>query len=136
MTTDPSADVDESRHLPAYRHPTSAAQGWVTICLLVLGLTLAVYLTLLRPSPRWEYRVVSFHGEDHERTGAAAALHASVTPDAKELAEIGKDGWEVVGSYLEMETAYPNFGRSEYVTGLQPNVRPQRLVLLLGRRIR
>jgi hypothetical protein len=41
----------------------------------------------------------------------------------------------IVGSYLEIETAYPNFGDSKYVTGLQPNVRPQRLVLVLRHRI-
>jgi hypothetical protein len=33
-----------------------------------------------------------------------------------------------------METAHPNFGNSEYVTGLQPNIRPQRVVLVLRRR--
>jgi len=42
---------------------------------------------------------------------------------------------ELVDSYLEMETVHPNFGDSRYVTGLQPNVRPQRLVLIFERPI-
>ena len=37
--------------------------------------------------------------------------------------------------YLEMETAFPNSGSAKYVTGPQPNVRPQRLVLILQRRV-
>ena len=35
--------------------------------------------------------------------------------------------------YLEIETAFPNFGSADYVTGLRDNVRPQRLVLILKR---
>lgn len=42
---------------------------------------------------------------------------SSITPDEKAVSALGDAGWEVVGTYLEMETAYPNFGKAEYVTG-------------------
>jgi hypothetical protein len=84
---------------------------------------------------RWEYKVVSVMAEGHDRNGAAAVKFASAQPDEKALTKLGGEGWELVGSYLEMETSYPNFGKEEYVTGIQPNIRPQRAVLLLRRRL-
>jgi hypothetical protein len=50
------------------------------------------------------------------------------------LNTLGKDGWELATSYLEMETVYPNLLASgSGVDGLQPNVRPQQLVVILKR---
>ena len=37
--------------------------------------------------------------------------------------------------YVENETAWPNFGKDEFVTGLQPNVRAQSLVMIFKRKI-
>ena len=85
--------------------------------------------------PRYEYKVLAVQSEGHERTGESALKFATVTPSEAELSKLGAAGWEVVGSYLEMETAYPNFGKAEYVTGLQPNIRPQRVVMILRRRM-
>jgi hypothetical protein len=84
---------------------------------------------------RYEYKVVAVQAEGHERRGEDALKFASVTPAEPELTSLGSAGWEIVTSYLEIETAYPNFGNSDYVTGLQPNVRPQRLVIVLRRRV-
>ena len=85
--------------------------------------------------PRYEYKVVVVAGTSNERMGDGAVKPSSITVDEKELSKLGSQGWEIVGSFLEMETAYPNFGKAEYVTGLQTNVRPQRLVLILRHRI-
>lgn len=74
----------------------------------------------------YEYKVVTVSSEGHDRTGEAAIKFASVTPSDGDLTKLGGEGWEVVTTYLEMETAYPNFGKAEYVTGLQTSVRPQR----------
>lgn len=82
----------------------------------------------------WEYKVVQVAAQDGgSRTGSGAMRYATVTPAEDQLNELGKEGWELATSYLEMETAYPNFGNSDYVTGLQPNVRPQRLVMIFKR---
>ncbi len=51
------------------------------------------------------------------------------------LNKLGSEGWELSSSYLEMETAWVNFGKNEYVTGLQPNIRPQRVVLVFKRKL-
>lgn len=84
---------------------------------------------------RYEYKVVTVAPESLERTGDEAMKAASISVNEKELSALGNQGWEIVGSYLELETAYPNFGDAKYVTGLQTNVRPQRLVLILRHRI-
>jgi hypothetical protein len=49
------------------------------------------------------------------------------------LDRLGSEGWELVGVFLEHETAHPNFGSEGLVTGLQPNVRPQKLVCIFKR---
>jgi len=36
---------------------------------------------------------------------------------------MGEDGWELVNSYTETNTVHPNFGSSEYVTGIRENTR-------------
>jgi hypothetical protein len=120
----------------------SGARGLiVTTCavLSALGLLALVAMHVLiwtdsRKEPRYEYKVLAVQSEGLDRTGDAAMKFSSITPSEKELSKLGDAGWEVVGTYLEMETAYPNFGKAEYVTGLQPNVRPQRLVMIMRHR--
>jgi Domain of unknown function (DUF4177) len=97
--------------------------------------TEAARLRVLLLEPRYEYKVVVFAGSASDRTGADALEAASIEVDEKELSRLGSQGWEIVDSFLEMETAYPNFGNDKYVTGLQTNVRPQRLVMVLRHRI-
>lgn len=114
----------------------------VTVCAVVSAIALMILVAsqvLLwndgRMGPRYEYKVLAVAAEGHERTGEAAMKFATITPDDTQLSKLGAAGWELVGTYLEMETAYPNFGKAEYVTGLQTNVRPQRLVMILRHRI-
>jgi hypothetical protein len=125
---------------PLVQQPVSHGQAALIVRLLVaLVATVAVLgilgATSVFMAPKFEYKTVAFATASPERTGTAALEFASVTPEQKQLDEIGSGGWEIVASYLEMETAFPNFGDSSYVTGLQPNVRPQRLVLILKRRV-
>ena len=86
-------------------------------------------------SARYEYKVLSVPSDAPARTGADALKQTMIQPSDKDLTKLGSDGWEVVGTYVEMETAYPNFGDEKYVTGLQPNIRPQRVVVILRRRV-
>lgn len=86
---------------------------------------------------QWEYKVLSVHPpQDVQRTGESAVRFTTITPGERDLNELGQQGWELVNSYLEIETAWPNFGNDRYVTGMQPNVRPQRAVLLFRRPVR
>lgn len=95
----------------------------------------AAALRALLLEPRYEYKVIKIAADKKSRTGEEALAATSANIDEKELANLGSQGWEVVTTYLETETSYPNFGDSKYVTGLQTNVRPQRLVVILRHRI-
>jgi hypothetical protein len=93
-----------------------------------------IILTGCQGQESWEYKVVAVSPKGNvERTGAAAFSTVTITPSDSELDALGAEGWELVTSYLEMESAYPNFGDEKYVTGLQPNVRPQRVILIFKR---
>ena len=87
----------------------------------------------------WEYRVMSVApvvANDRGTTTAGALAPNQINVGEAQLDALGQQGWELAGSYLEMETAFPNFGSADYVTGLRDNVRPQRLVLILKRPVR
>jgi hypothetical protein len=126
---------DSESHRQTPGNPISKTQGYFLIGLLCVGIALATWGTF-KPHPKYEYKVISLLAESNERTGAGALKYASVNVDETQLQSLGGQGWEMVDSFLEMETAFPNFGSSEYVTGLQPNVRPQRAVLLFKRPVR
>jgi hypothetical protein len=84
-----------------------------------------------KPKPiNWEYKTLKFYSQGYDRTGSEAGKFASIMVSEEKLNELGTDGWELVSSALEMETSYPNFGNPSYVTGLQPNVRPQALICI------
>ncbi|QXE91002.1 DUF4177 domain-containing protein [Geomonas subterranea] len=99
--------------------------------IMIMVLTLAGYVVLRSNS--WEYKVVKLNGS-MERTGADAFKVTTIVPSEENINKYGRDGWELVSSHLEYETAYPNFGNTDYVTGIQPNVRPQSLVLIFKRK--
>lgn len=91
---------------------------------------------------RWDYQVlyapaVGPNGEPASRTTAEASLATTTVLNSdlqKKLDELSRDGWELVGACVEEETAFPNFGKDEYVNGIRENVRPQGLILMFKRR--
>ena len=153
---DRSTALPASSLPPSWPVPTTRRQGIVIIVLLCATLVVGVALAFIAArnqftspkyeqkttalmkqlaSPKYEFKTIAFYGSGPSRTGSGAFKFTTITPKAGQLNALGAQGWEVVGSYLEMETAWPNFGSAKYVTGLQPNVRPQRLVLVLQRRL-
>lgn len=101
--------------------------------LLILIMTFLIYTSQrVQVAPQqWEYKIIDvFPSELNNRTGDGAASFNSISPSIYEINALGDEGWELVTSYLEMETAYPNFGNEDYVTGIRENIRPQRLVLI------
>ena len=42
--------------------------------------------------------------------------------------------WELVANITEIETVHPNFGKEDYVTGIQPNTRSKNVILIFRRR--
>ncbi|WKT83438.1 MULTISPECIES: DUF4177 domain-containing protein [unclassified Thermosynechococcus] len=101
---------------------------------------LAIFLMLLLgglfPNSKWEYKTVYVTAKTVS-LGAYpkfSAKEVSLMELESEVEKLGKQGWELVDSFVEDETVHPNFGNEEYVTGLQPNVRPNRVVLLFKRK--
>ena len=102
---------------------------------LIFNILISLINKYVIPEQFYEYTTVTFYAEEKSRTGSGASEYTTVYISEERLDMLGLEGWEVVGSYLEMETAYPNFGDSNYVTGIQPNVRPQKVVVILKRPI-
>lgn len=80
----------------------------------------------------WEYKVVKVAGED---ATIMADYGSKVFQDQTHmLNKMGKEGWELVNTYTEIGTAFPNFGNSDYVTGIRENTRTIVLNFIFKRR--
>jgi hypothetical protein len=102
---------------------------WALLAGVFLNFLLPIATNALQKN-EWEYRVIHFPAESAEDLSSR-----SVNIDITDLQAAGKNGWEIVGQWVEHETVFPNFGRNEYVTGLQPNFRTSKLSILLKRKI-
>jgi hypothetical protein len=69
----------------------------------------------------WEYKVVKVAGKPAETLADYGALVYG--DQTAMLNKMGKEGWELVNTYTETATAFPNFGNSDYVTGIRDNTR-------------
>jgi hypothetical protein len=89
----------------------------------------------------WEYKVERFNNAlatDRKDTVVLREYDDAKNPTAvfieqSELDSFGSEGWELVSTYLEMETAFFNFGNSDLHTGIKENVRPQAVVAIFKR---
>ncbi len=102
------------------------------------------YIDQLQAPSRWEYTYVSVPARSAryttlkaDREGHDAMSAAQIDRERlKSLTEeMTKGGWELAGTAMEIETAFPNFGKDEYVTGLRENVRPQALLMVFRKAI-
>ncbi|GEM_PF-622624 len=85
--------------------------------LILVGCVIAM-LVSCNDNKHWEYKVVEAVGI---RIGDQRAIVFG--DQTSMLNEMGRDGWELVSTYTEVETVFPNFGNSEYVTGIRDNHR-------------
>ena len=83
---------------------------------------------------KWEYKIVSIKGEEQELMAKFQPKEFSVSDET--LNALGKDGWELVDIYEKTETAHPNYGNEEYVSGLQPNVRTAEINFVFKRKLK
>lgn len=111
-------------------------QGTLLIFLVFIGVATPFWV-LLNPIPitKWEYTTIEILAESPFTIGEnrQKLAYKSIPGIALKLMEMGSKGWELVDSFLEHETSHPNFGKEDYVTGIQPNTRPQKLVLIFKR---
>lgn len=79
----------------------------------------------------WEYKIVTVKGTEKEPSKFDSNKF-EVSDESLNL--FGKEGWELVNIYETTETVHPNFGNSEYVNGLQPNVRTAEINFVFKRK--
>ena len=107
-------------------------------------LILVIIFTSCQNKIKWEYKTVYYDAEKIQSLDKSyvkgseffkrTISSSTILPSDSSLNKFGIDGWEIATSYLETETVFPNLLASENgVSGLQPNIRPQRLVLIFKR---
>ena len=113
-------------------------QGTLLIFLIFIGIGTQFWV-LLKPMPitKYDYTSVAILAESgpiyDENLKKLFTKRISTEKINSTLLEMKVQGWELVDSFLEHETSHPNFGKEDYVTGIQPNIRPSRLVLIFKR---
>lgn len=75
-------------------------------------------LAMAACTSKWEYKIVTVENEQ-----ASAFKASEIKVSSEDLDLFGEDGWELVDVYTIIETEHPNFGNSEYVTGIRENTR-------------
>ena len=101
---------------------------------LLLCCMIATLASCGNESQTWEYKVIKVAGQD-------AAVMEDYGPKVFEdqtqmLNKMGKDGWELVNTYTEVGTAFPNFGNKDYVTGIRQNTRTTVLNFIFKRQVK
>jgi hypothetical protein len=87
---------------------------------------------LVSCTSKWEYKIVSVKGNEQDTMAEFKTNKFDVSDESLNL--FGKDGWELVGVYEEIETVHPNYGNEEYVTGIQPNMRTSEINFVFKRK--
>lgn len=94
-----------------------------------LILALLSIIALSACTANWEYKIVTIGGE------SISEFESNVfSVSSEDLNLFGKDGWELVDVYTIIETVHPNFGNSEYVSGLKDNSRTSSVNYVFKRR--
>lgn len=84
------------------------------------------------PEPqKWEYKTLAVWGESY------SDFHENyIGIPQYEMDSLGAHGWELVDVYTRIETAHPNFGHKEYVTGINANTRTSAVFYVFKRPLR
>ena len=88
---------------------------------ILLAFCMVALLASCSKNSPWEYKVVKVAGKLAETLADYGALVYG--DQTAMLNKMGKEGWELVSTYTETATAFPNFGNSDYVTGIRDNTR-------------
>lgn len=89
---------------------------------LILGCcVVAAMLVSCNDDKSWEYKVVKVEGKEANSLPDFTTMEFD--DQTSMLNKMGNNGWELVSTYTEVGTAFPNFGNNEYVTGLRDNHR-------------
>jgi flagellar FliL protein len=127
-------------------HITKAKVNIFITCIIVLAICFCLQI-FLKVMQKWEYKTIEISAQTDEYMRNIDPVKYLIYSDAFEkiaykmvpnftpnLNELGMQGWELVSTFIELETTHPNYGDDDYVSGLQPNVRPNKLVCIFKRR--
>lgn len=87
---------------------------------------------------KWEYKkvVINPNPQSYPELNIVKIRPNEFTIDESTLGIYGVEGWELVDVITTIETIHPNFGKDDYVTGLQPNVRTKEIILFFKRNVK
>ena len=88
---------------------------------LLIAFRMIAFFASCSKNNAWEYKVVKVAGKEAETLADYGSLVYG--DQTTMLNKMGKEGWELVSTYTETATAFPNFGNSDYVTGIRDNTR-------------
>ena len=88
---------------------------------ILFSLCMVAFLVSCNKNTPWEYKVVKVAGKPAEELADYGPLVYG--DQTAMLNKMGKEGWELVSTYTETATSFPNFGSSEFVTGIRTNTR-------------
>ena len=84
------------------------------------------FIYKVNPTPRdYEADYISGNYEDKEAN--------FFNPDINVMDSLGCEGWELVNTYTELYTLYPNFGQEGYHTGIKENVKIKNICFVFKR---
>ena len=110
----------------------------VLVFLIILGFVFYLKNGIVNNNQitKWEYTTLDFYPQNNnDRIGESALGYNSVTCSKTSLNSMGEKGWELVSTYLETETSFPNLGDRNIVDGIRSNIRPQRVVCIFKRKL-
>lgn len=87
----------------------------------LFALAVSIFMFCSCSETSWEYKVVKVAGQESELSADFSPM--VFTDQNPMLNKMGQEGWELVSTYTETSTVHPNFGNSEYVTGIRENTR-------------
>lgn len=87
---------------------------------IIIAFFCTALLTACGHSQKWEYKVVKMAGKESTMKDFTPM---TFDDPSETLNKMGKEGWELVDTYTEINTVHPNFGNEEYVTGIRENTR-------------
>ncbi|MFA9399062.1 MAG: hypothetical protein ACERKV_12480 [Clostridiaceae bacterium] len=131
--------VDDITEKKTKKKSNKAVRFILVLLIILLAMnSMILYKIYIRVNyTKWEYKSIIFQpSKENGKTGTQAGSSNSIEVSEQELNYLGSDGWEIVTSYLEMETAYPDLSSEKAGVSLMTNVRPQKLVIILKRKRR
>ena len=106
-------------------------QLWIMTIVLAAGFGFPAFLHLV-PRPKWEYQTIKIRSSAITERSSGYFTQSEITEETNEM---GSKGWELVNTFVNIETSFANLGADkQYVTGIRANTRTKEVWLIFKRR--